>query len=430
MRAWYMVAKSAQAVAAHGVLLAFTILLVMKLDGSRAYSWWFVFAPLWLFHAVVARGRFSLPASSPPRSRHWAPCHAIVANPLIVSFELLVCIFLESLWVRGLPALNLKIVFIPLLIFEATILIDNFRMCTALLPGDEESINNEVIQEMLPHFWVAMSMVFFIVATVFTLLKLSGVFGALRWWDLLISFGTAELFAFLVCTKWSNPAIYEPNHCTAPSSSSQSTQHLDCNSGLMVSSEEDDNEHHMCGTQVIGGHVMKIPLIAFQVFLCMHLEGIPQSVRNIPLAAIFLPLFLLQGAGVLLAVSKLVEKVVLLLSSRSNLGRIFSICSIAHDCFAFLHHGSRLLGWWSIDESSREERARLFRLSCSGYGTFSDYPPEVIKRMPRRDLAEKVWRLQAALWEQAEITKYSQREYIRLQNVNHSPRFRYPVILL
>lgn len=37
-----MVAKSAQAVAAHGVLLAFTILLVMKLDGSRAYSWWLV----------------------------------------------------------------------------------------------------------------------------------------------------------------------------------------------------------------------------------------------------------------------------------------------------------------------------------------------------------------------------------------------------
>ncbi|KAF3792577.1 RING finger protein B [Nymphaea thermarum] len=398
MRAWYGVAKSAQAVAAHGMLLAFTILLVMKLDSSRAYSWWFVFTPLWLFHSVVARGRFSLPAPSPPRNRHWAPCHAIVATPLIVSFELLLCVFLESLWARGFPAVNLKIVFLPLLVFEVIILIDNFRMCMALLPGDEESINNEVIQEMLPHFWVAMSMVFFVVATVFMLLKLS------------------ELFAFLICTKWSNPAIYQQNHCTGPSSSSQTTRQLDWTSGFVVSSEEDENEHHMCGTQDVGGHVMKISLIAFEVFLCMHLEGTPQSARNIPLSAIFLPLFLLQGVGVLFAVSKLVEKVVLLLSSRSNSGRCFSICSRAHDCFSFLHHGSRLLGWWSIDESSREEHARPLHSACSGYSTFSDYPPEVVKKMPKRDLAEEVWRLQAALGEQAEITKYSQREYVRLQN--------------
>lgn len=82
----------------------------------------------------------------------------------------------------------------------------------------------------------------------------------------------AELFAFLVCTKWSNPAIYQQNHCTGPSSSSQTTRQLDWTSGLMVSSEEDENEHHMCGTQNVGGHVMKIPLIAFEVFLCMHLE--------------------------------------------------------------------------------------------------------------------------------------------------------------
>lgn len=30
----------------------------------------FIFTPLWLFHAVIARGRFSLPAPSMPHDRH------------------------------------------------------------------------------------------------------------------------------------------------------------------------------------------------------------------------------------------------------------------------------------------------------------------------------------------------------------------------
>jgi hypothetical protein len=36
--------------------------------------------------------------------------------------------------------------------------------------------------------------------------------------------------------------------------------------------------------------------------------------------------------------------------------------------------------------------------------------------MPKKELAEEVWRLQAALGEQTEITKFSQQEYERLQN--------------
>jgi len=41
-------------------------------------------------------------------------------------------------------------VFLPLLVFEAIILIDNFRMCRALMPGDEESMSDEAIWETLP----------------------------------------------------------------------------------------------------------------------------------------------------------------------------------------------------------------------------------------------------------------------------------------
>ncbi|KAK6148670.1 hypothetical protein DH2020_019582 [Rehmannia glutinosa] len=444
--------------------------------------------------SVVARGRFSLPAPSVPHDRNWAPCHTVVAMPLLVAFELLLCIYLESIYVIGSAAVNLKIAFLPLLVFEVIILIDNFRMCKALLPGDDESMSDEAIWETLPwstawqksccflhldfyfgkcmmttaevrtlyckqaefpsHFWVAISMVFFLAATLFTLLKLCG--KAIRsvtvWPDLLVdayislwmegaklemnrgaavvgnslmnSYGSgdvgslgwiAECFAFLVCTKWSNPVIHRNSRTREESSSSTAIRYLDWNSGLVVSSE-DQSQDRMCGLQDIGGHIMKIPIIGFQVLLCMKLEGTPPSARNIPLPVLFSPIFVLQGAGVLFATSRLVEKIVLLLRSEASGGIYFVFSSRVHDCFGFLHHGSRLLGWWSIDETSREEQARLFHDGGSGYNTFSGYPPEIVKKMPKKDLAEEVWRLQAALGEQTEITKFSQQEYERLQH--------------
>ncbi|KAJ0987179.1 hypothetical protein J5N97_005535 [Dioscorea zingiberensis] len=413
---WSRVGKSAQAVAAHGFLFCFTILLALKLDHRVSYSWWIIFAPLWLFHTVVARGRFSLPAPSLPHDRHWAPCHSVVATPLLISFELLLCIYLESLSAHTYPAMNLKIVFLPLLAFEIIILVDNFRMCRALMPGDEESMSDEAIWETLPHFWVAISMVFLVAATSFTLLKLCGDVGALGWWDLFINFGIAECFAFLVCTKWSNPMIHRPSQDVEASSSSSSIRYREWNSGLLFSSMEDQDQDRLCSLQDIGGHIMKIPLLAFQILLCMRLEGTPPSARHIPILALFSPLFLLQGVGVIFTISRLVEKLIVLLRSSSITGRYLTISSRTRDVFAFLHHGSRLLGWWSIDEGSKEEQARLYYNDATGYNTFCGYPPEVVKKMPKKDLAEEVWRLQAALGEQTEITKYSQQEYERLQN--------------
>ncbi|XP_030476897.2 uncharacterized protein LOC115693958 [Syzygium oleosum] len=416
MMSWRRVLKSALALVAHGLLFAFTLLLVLKLDRVVFYSWWIIFFPLWVFHAVVARGRFSLPAPSVPHNRHWAPCHAIVATPLLVAFELLLCIYLESVYVRSYPAVNLKIVFLPLLALEIIILIDNFRMCRALMPGDDVSMSDEAIWETLPHFWVAISMIFFVAATVFTLLKLCGDVGALGWWDLFINFGIAECFAFLVCTKWSNPIIHRNSRIREPGSSSATITYLDWNSGLVVSSTEDQNEDRLCGLPEIGGHIMKLPIIGFQVLLCMRLQGTPSAARYIPLPILFSPLFLLQGTAVLFAASRLVERIVLLLRSGAGAGRYFMFSSRVHDCLAFLHHGSRLLGWWSIDEGSCEEQARLCQEGASGYNTFCGYAPEVVKKMPKRDLAEEVWRLQAALGEQTEITKFSQQEFERLQN--------------
>ncbi|GLT76515.1 hypothetical protein SLA2020_481680 [Shorea laevis] len=410
---WRRVLKSAQALAAHILLLCFTLLLLLKLDHVVSYSWWIIFLPLWVFHAVVARGRFSLPAPSVPHNRQWAPCHSIVATPLLIAFELLLCIYLESLYVKGFPAVSLKIVFLPLLALEIVILIDNFRMCRALMPGDDESMSEEAIWETLPHFWVAISMVFFVAATIFTLLKLCGDVGTLGWWDLFINFGIAECFAFLVCTRWSNPLIHRNNHTREVGPSSTTIGYIDWNNCLAVTPQHQDR---MCGLQDIGGHIMKVPIIGFQVLLCMHLEGTPAGARYIPLPVLFSPLFLLHVAGVLFAAFRLIEKIVLVLRTGSCTELYFRCSSKVHDCLGFWHHGSRLLGWWSIDEGSREEQARLYHEGASGYNTFCGYPPEIVRKMPKKDLAEEVWRLQAALGEQTEITKFSQQEFERLQN--------------
>ncbi|KAK7356979.1 hypothetical protein VNO80_16260 [Phaseolus coccineus] len=408
---WRRVAKALQALVAHALLFSFTLLLALKLDRllPDSWTWWKVFSPLWLFHAVVARGRFSLPAPSIPHDRRWAPFHSLVATPLLVAFELLLCIHLGSSYV-----MNLRIVFMPLVFFEMVVLFDNIRMCRALMPGDDENLTDEAVWETLPHFWISISMVFLIAATVFTLLKICGDVAALGWWDLFINYGIAQCFAFLVCTKWHNPTIHGGCHITEPCSSSNTIRYLDMSrGGLVIYTDEDRQQNGFCNLQDIGGHIMKIPFIGFQILLFMHLEGTPSSAKNLRHWVIFSPLFLLQGAGVLFAAYRLIEKIVLLLYSGDIPERYSAIASKSRECFGFFRHGSRLLGWWSIDEGSKEEEARLFFSGSSGYNTFT---PDTVKKMPRADLVEEIWRLQAALGEQTEVTKFSQEEYERLQH--------------
>ncbi|KAG9152896.1 hypothetical protein Leryth_012516 [Lithospermum erythrorhizon] len=398
--------KSLQTLLAHTLLFIFTLLLVLQLNHSVHYPWWIIFSPLWLFHVVVARGRFSLPAPSMPYDRHWAPFHAVMATPLLVSFELLLCIYLDSHHV-----VNLKIVFLPLLALQTAILVDNIRMCRALMPGDDESMTDEAIWETLPHFWVAISMVFFIAATTFTLLKLCGDVDALGWWDLFINYGVAEFFAFLTCTKWYNPVIHR-NYTNRASNSSSTLSYHNWNSGLLSSLDEESQQSGICNLEDIGGHVMKIPLICFQILLFMRLEGTPPGARYIPIPVLFFPLFLLQGAALLFSIFRFLEKIILFLGRDDGTGIYFGVSPRIRDCMGFMRHGSRLLGWWSIDEGSQEERARLYYSETSGYNTFS---PDTVKKMPKADLTHEIWRLHSALSEQTEISKFSQEEFERLQ---------------
>jgi len=224
-------------------------------------------------------------------------------------------------------------VFLPLLAFEVAVLIDNIRMCRSLMPGDEETMSDEAIWETLPHFWVVISMVFFMSATIFTVLKLCGDVTALGWWDLFINYGIAECFAFLICTKWYNPAIHRHSHVREVGSSSTTIRYFDWNSGLVVSYDEDQQQGRICNLQDIGGHIMKIPFICFQILLFMRLEGTPPKARHVPISAIFSPLLLLQGAGVLFSIYRFMEKLVLL---RHNAPCTEGYCRISlkvHDCF-------------------------------------------------------------------------------------------------
>ncbi|KAJ0095685.1 hypothetical protein Patl1_16508 [Pistacia atlantica] len=509
---WRRVFKSLQALTAHALLFCFTLLLVLKLDHILPYSWWITFSPLWLFHIIVARGRFSLPAPSTPHDRHWAPYHAVMATPLLVAFELLLCIHLESSYV-----VNLKIVFVPLLAFETAILVDNiryiifkprttflyfyfsfffiltkskpgldlfnnsslalvtkylfyYRMCRALMPGDEESLSDEAIWETLPHFWVAISMIFFLAATIFTLLKLCGDVAAL-----VLQSALLFLFAQGGTIRQFTGTLPLEN----PSLSSLSITYFDHNRGLVVSADDDRHQSsRICKLQDIGGHIMKIPFICFQILLFMHLEATPSGARQISFRVIFAPLFLIQGAGVLYAAYRVIEKIALLLCGRDAFGR----------CLTFVSKGSRLLGvlasWLKVmvyynvtqnfnglrsllDREGTTVRHFLMSIACGSflftgcwvggqlmkeaeknrldsivprllglfhilhfrtlinnvsmyyyavierYNTFS---PDVVKKMPKKELVEEIWRLQGALSEQTEITKFSQQEYERLQN--------------
>ncbi|GER43845.1 transmembrane Fragile-X-F-associated protein [Striga asiatica] len=264
-------------------------------------------------------------------------------------------------------SVNLKIVFLPLIALEIAILVDNIRMCRALMPGEEENITDEAIWETLPHFWVSISMVFFIAATTFTLLKLCGDVAALGWWDLFINYGVAECFAFLICTKWYNPAIHRRPHLTAASSSSMSFRHLSWNNGFLVSTTEDHQDNRICSLHDIGGHVMKIPFVGFQVMLFMYLEGTPPGAKYIPIPLLFSPLLLLQGAGFLFAIYRLCEKINLLLHDDVDTGSTFRLPASTYDYMGFLRRGSRLKTEKILCRVCFDEHINVVLLPCRHY---------------------------------------------------------------
>ncbi|KAF2563511.1 hypothetical protein F2Q70_00015677, partial [Brassica cretica] len=206
---------------------------------------------------------------------------------------------------------------------------------------------------------------------------------AWEWWNLSIIFSISECFGFLV-RKWRNQSIHRSSHL--PSSSSM---------GVRYRNEDSNRE---CDILDIGGYVMKIPFITFQIILFLSLEGTSASPKNIPIVVLFAPLFLLQGARVLfityisLANSifwiytsvggpygrsfarslasvflrffqhgrRFVEKSVLWIYSVGvSCGRYFAT-STARIFRGFFQHGVRLLGCWSVDEGSQEEQARLY----------------------------------------------------------------------
>lgn len=79
----------------------------------------------------------------------------------------------------------------------------------------------------------------------------------------------------------------------------------------------------------------------FLIIQASEFQGTPAGARHISIPLLFLPIFLLQGAGILFATLRFVEKIVLLLRSGAAVGRYHVFSSRVRDCFAFMHHGSR-----------------------------------------------------------------------------------------
>ena len=80
------------------------------------------------------------------------------------------------------------------------------------------------------------------------------------------------LHFLFVQDAWFNPVIHKHPTNGEASSSSAAIRYRDWESGLVLPSLEDHEQERLCGLPDIGGHVMKIPLVGFQVLLCMRLE--------------------------------------------------------------------------------------------------------------------------------------------------------------
>lgn len=70
-------------------------------------------------------------------------------------------------------------------------------------------------------------------------------------------------------------------------------------------------------------------------------QGTTSGTSQISIPLLFAPLLLLQGAGVLYAAYRLIEKIVLLVRSGAVSERYLVITSKIRDYFGFLRHGSR-----------------------------------------------------------------------------------------
>ncbi|GJP84291.1 hypothetical protein CLOP_g14354 [Closterium sp. NIES-67] len=179
-------------------------------------------------------------------------------------------------------------------------------------------------------------------------------------------------------------------------------------------SDSDTETEFHCGAPEVGGHLLKVGVVVFQVLLCMRLEGQPIWAAHMSYWMLFSPLLAVQLAALMSALTQLAEGFLLLYAP--DFGRRFSAVVREHDPFMFVTRGMRLAGWWWRDDEVREEQKSLTASLFPGtYDTFEAVPPDHIKRMRKGQLAEEVVRLQAALADQVETGKAQRQELERVQ---------------
>lgn len=180
-----------------------------------------------------------------------------------------------------------------------------------------------------------------------------------------------------------------------------------------VASSDEAVMEFQCGAAEFGGHFMKAGLVAFQVLLCMKLEGEPQWAADMSMWALFSPLLLVQCLSLLSALLHVLE--FLLLRYSPALGARIGPALHEHDPFSFAIRGMRLASWWCKEDEVREERRSLMDTLYPGYQTFEPTPTEYIKKMRKGELKHEVLRLQSALVDQGETLKTQRQELDRVQ---------------
>ncbi|KAB5538248.1 hypothetical protein DKX38_015781 [Salix brachista] len=137
----------------------------------------------------------------------------------------------------------------------------------------------------------------------------------------------AESFAFLVSTKWYNPAIHKHTWFLVMEDPVHHEELVDMLTGI-----EAHRVKMKTSIRSVEYATLRISVDTFELL------GTPPGAEHIPCLILSSTFFDSRRWG--FAVYRLVEKIALLLNSGAGPGRYFAVTSNSHDCFGFLRNGS------------------------------------------------------------------------------------------
>uniref|UniRef100_A0A6N2N460 Uncharacterized protein n=1 Tax=Salix viminalis TaxID=40686 RepID=A0A6N2N460_SALVM len=175
-----------------------------------------------------------------------------------------------------------------------------------------------------------------------------------EWFEVVERLPIAERFAFLVSTKWYNPAIHKHSWFLVMEDPVHHEELVDMLTGI-----EAHRVKMKTSIRSVEYATLRISVDTFELLVSiscawrchrlvlkssfLFIPGTPPGAEHIPCLILSSTFFDSRRWG--FAVYRLVEKIALLLNSGAGPGRYFAVTSNSHDCFGFLRNGSRIC--WS-----------------------------------------------------------------------------------